>query len=73
MADIFIQLNISQADYLRVYSGQAKTVSAQSLDGERVQFPASILRQFVGHNGIQGHFKISVDDQNKFVSIARIN
>lgn len=69
---VFVDLSISSDVYLSYYQGQVKTVSARSIDGRRIQFPASILQKVVTHNGIHGRFAIHFDAAGKFTSIHRV-
>lgn len=73
MNTIVVDLSISAEQYQRFYSGQAKLVSAISIDGRRVQFPANILQRAVSHDGVQGRFAITFDRGGKFRSIERLN
>ncbi|WP_041598852.1 DUF2835 domain-containing protein [Hahella chejuensis] len=72
MRQIIVDIYISADEYLNVYRGSAKSVSAVSRDGLRVQFPASILQRFVTREGIRGSFVITFDDANKFQSIEQL-
>ncbi len=67
-----VSLNISRAEYLRVYSGSAKAVTAKTVDGRTVNFPANILRPYVSQEGIHGTYTIFFDDNNKYVDIKKI-
>jgi hypothetical protein len=73
MKEIIVSLFISREDYLSVYQGQVKDVVATASDGRVVRFPAAILKKMVGHEGIQGTFKIHFDANNKFDGITRIS
>lgn len=66
-------LNISGDRYLSYYEGAARVVVARSFDGRRIQFPANVLRRFVTRDGIQGVFEMEFDEDNKFVSIRRVD
>ncbi|GAA3979418.1 DUF2835 domain-containing protein [Allohahella marinimesophila] len=72
MPTLVLDLSISPDEFLRVYQGHAKAVSAQSIDGRRVQFPAAVLRPFLLHDGIQGRFEIHFDGDHKFAGIRRL-
>jgi hypothetical protein len=72
MKEIIVSLRISREDYLTFYQGQIQTVVATAIDGRVVRFPASILKNVVGHEGIQGTFKICFDANNKFDGITRL-
>jgi|TARA_B110000196_G_scaffold272973_1_gene249167 hypothetical protein len=72
MKEIIVSLHISREDYLSFYQGQVQTVVATATDGRVVRFPAVILKNVVGHEGIHGTFKIHFDANNKFDGIVRI-
>lgn len=69
---LIVDLHISADEYLRHYQGSAKQVVCIARDGRRVRFPTNILQRFVSHGGIQGAFRIEIDDDSKLVSILRI-
>ncbi len=71
--DIVIPLHIDREQFLRYYRGTAKYIVARSRDGRTIRFPASILQQFLTHDGIQGVFLLRHDQNNKFVSIERLS
>ncbi|MES2826232.1 MAG: DUF2835 domain-containing protein [Pseudomonadota bacterium] len=73
MQSIVMQLHISPDEFQRLYEGTAKVVSARSIDGRRVRFPANILRPFVTHIGISGLFRIQFSDDNRFQQIEKID
>lgn len=68
-----MQLHISPDEFQRLYEGTAKEVSARSIDGRRVRFPANVLRPFVTHIGISGLFRIQFSDDNRFQQIEKID
>lgn len=72
MKQIVVDLYISEDEYLRVYSGQARSVLAYSIDGRRVRFPANILQPFVTHAGIRGRFRIRFNSQGQFEKIEKL-
>jgi len=70
---IHFNLDIPAEDIVRYYSGQVQSVSVQTDDGRRAEFPAMHLREFVSHTGVQGYFELCFDDQNRFQSLQRID
>ncbi len=72
MPSMVFNLVIEAEEYQRLYAGLAKSVSAVSVDGRRVHFPAHILRQFVSYDGVRGRFMIHFDSDNRFQSIERL-
>lgn len=73
MHSIIVPLRISAEEFQRLYEGAVKDVSARSLDGRRVRFPANILRPFVTHSGVDGTFHIHFGDDNRFQRIEKID
>ncbi|RYY75544.1 MAG: DUF2835 family protein [Gammaproteobacteria bacterium] len=73
MRSIIVPLKIYPDEFQRLYEGNVKEVSARSIDGLRVRFPANILRSYVTHAGVIGTFAIHFSDENKFLSIEKID
>ena len=72
-AEYRFPLNISNEDYLQYYAGDATVVHARSEQGLIIQFPASALKPWITHQGIHGYFSIKFNDQNKLVSLDKLN
>jgi len=70
---IAFSLNLSYDKYLYVYQGHAKYVVTTAYDGRTVQFPAEILKPYLTHKGVQGHFVIYFDKNNKFKSLEKVD
>ena len=68
----YIQLDISTTDFHRYYSQKINSVITTSHTGQKVQFPANVLQPFISHAGVQGRFKLVVDQNSKFKSIDRV-
>jgi uncharacterized protein DUF2835 len=66
-------LHISQEEVLRYYQGSANSVVIRAENGQRLQFPAEHIRQFIDQNGVQGTFSISYDNDNKLIGIKRLS
>ncbi|MET0355299.1 MAG: DUF2835 domain-containing protein [Cellvibrio sp.] len=73
MRSIIVPLKIYPDEFQRLYEGNVKDVSALSIEGLRVRFPANILRPYVTHAGVIGTFAIHFSDENKFHSIEKID
>ncbi len=69
---VLVSLTIPADEYLRVYQGAAKKVSAIDHQGRRISFPVNILQRFVSHDGVVGTFAIYFDSDNRFIEIDRI-
>lgn len=65
-------LQLSADEYQRYYRGSAHNIIVMSHQGVSVKFPASSVRSFVTAGGVQGDFIITMDNNNKFVSLKQI-
>jgi len=65
-------LTIGYDKYLMVYQGHADSIVTTATDGQKVQFPAEIVKPYLTRNGIHGFFEITFNRQNKFQSIKKI-
>lgn len=72
MTSYEFHLRIPATQYLDFYRGTMRQVIANSISGQKVQFPASLLQQYVGHDGIHGRFVLTVGDNNKCISLQRV-
>jgi len=70
---IRFRLNLSTDQYLKVYQGIAKNITALADDGRRIAFPAQNIKQFLTHDGVYGHFEMELTAENKFVSIRKLD
>ena len=70
---IRFRIDLAAEAFLRYYQGTARAVIVRAEDGRRVQLPAVKLRPFLLADGIQGWFEITLDDQNKLLSIRRLD
>lgn len=72
MAKLRVQLALPYSEFMKVYQGQARVVSARLADGRVIQFPAHSLRPYLTHQGIFGEFEIEFsDDAHKLVDVRR--
>lgn len=67
------KLKISSERYLEYYKGVVRSVSVMTKEGQRMEFPANVLRPFVTQDGVEGDFVVECDNDNKFISIKKIN
>jgi hypothetical protein len=65
-------LYITADQYLDYYRGTARHVIARCATGESVQFPASLLQQFVTANGIHGDFVLTCDNDHRNPGLQRV-
>lgn len=67
------RLNISRDEALRYYHGTARSVIVRAENGQRLQFPAEHIRQFIDRLGVNGVFSIEFDANNKLLGLKRIS
>ncbi len=72
MRRFVVDLAIADSQMLRYYRGSGQTVIATSRDGKTVRFPHRWLREFVGHNGVQGTFALEVDADHRLQRMTRL-
>jgi hypothetical protein len=65
-------LRLTADQYLDYYRGTARHVIVRSASGENVQFPASLLQQFVTPDGILGDFALTCDDNHRNSRLQRL-
>jgi hypothetical protein len=65
-------LRISADQYLDYYRGTVRHVIVRCATGQSVQFPASLLQQFVTPVGIHGDFALTCDEQHRNPRLERM-
>ena len=65
-------MKLSSDEYQRYYSGTVRNIIVMTHQGVSVQFPASAVRNFVKSDGVSGNFVITMDSDNKLVSLQRL-
>ncbi len=71
MQRFYFNLAIAPSEYLRYYQGAAARVLVRAQDGRSLSIPALNLRRFVTANGVQGRFCLTVDENNRMISLER--
>jgi hypothetical protein len=69
---IRFNLSSSSEQFLQVYQGIAKNVTARTDDGKVIQFPAQHIKSFLTHDGIYGYFEMTFSAEHKFMGIKRL-
>lgn len=70
---LYFKIHIAPDEFKRYYQGTAKYVVTRATNGQRIQFPAGVLQQFITRDGISGEFRITYDENNKLKEIKRIS
>ena len=66
-------LHITPGQYLDYYRGRIRHVIVRSTNGQTVQFPASLLQQFVTKEGINGDFRLTSDGHGQCTELQRLD
>jgi hypothetical protein len=63
---------ITPDQYLDYYRGTARSVVVRYMTGQNVQFPASLLLQFVIMEGTYGRFVLTCDEHQRNSRLERL-
>lgn len=63
------RLDIPYQTYVAHYSGAATSILVVTETGLRIQLPASRFRPFLTQLGLKGRFRLTTDQNNKFVKL----
>lgn len=66
------RLGLSSEQLLALYRGEAQRLSVVSEQGLRIELPVHHLRRFVGHGGIHGRFRLTTDENHRFIDLERL-
>ncbi len=72
MHEVRFSIHISYERYLEIYHSPVFQVIVKSNNGQKIQFPAKYLNDFVTKSGINGHFRIIYSANNKFVRMEKV-
>lgn len=73
MQAYFFNLGVSYAECEMLYSTNSSSAVLTADTGKRIQLPIVNLRPFVDSQGLNGRFRLIIDDQNKVKSFEKIN
>jgi hypothetical protein len=62
-------INLSAEKTQHIYQGQARYILVYTDESIKLQLPAINFRQYVTDHGIQGRFKVEIDDNNKIIQL----
>ncbi|ART79339.1 DUF2835 family protein [Oceanisphaera avium] len=72
MRRLRFHLAISPAQLLSYYQGRHAALSVHTEQGVRLQIGLHHFRPFVSHQGLQGYFEITLDNDNAFQQLLRL-
>jgi len=62
-------MGIPYNEFLQHYSGAAASVVVYTDQGLKLQLPAAKFRPFLTQIGVKGRFRLTTDQNNKFVKL----
>ncbi|MGL5949652.1 MAG: DUF2835 family protein [Aeromonas sp.] len=65
-------LSLSAEKILLMYQGHARRLVVRTDQGVSLEIGLEKIRPFVTRTGVQGHFRLLCDAQNRFVSLERL-
>ena len=65
----YFRLNIPYQTYVAHYTGVASAILVITENGLRLQLPAVRFRPFMNQLGLKGRFRLTTDQNNKFVKL----
>lgn len=68
----YFTLSLTSKECLDYYKGHFQHIQVVADSGERIRFDAVKLRPFVSKIGIKGRFRLTLDSNNRFVSLERV-
>ncbi|MGR6861491.1 DUF2835 domain-containing protein [uncultured Aliivibrio sp.] len=68
----YFRVNVSYQAFLSHYSGAASTVMVMTEQGLKLQLPASRFRAFLTQLGVKGRFRLTVDQNNRFINLEQV-
>ncbi|WP_075651961.1 DUF2835 domain-containing protein [Vibrio ponticus] len=69
MNQYYFSLNIPYQTFLVHYNGAASSVMVTTDNGLRIQLPATRFRPFLSQIGLKGRFRLTTDQNNKFLKL----
>ena len=72
-SELRFRMAISADEASRYYRGTARFVVVTAENGQKLQFPAQHIRQFIDQLGVRGLFSIQFDDNNKLIGLKKLS
>ena len=68
----FFSLNVPYHQCQAMYEGGLPNAILTAENGKRVQIPIGHLKQCINSSGLKGRFRLSVDENHKFLEFVRV-
>lgn len=73
MQHFYFRLNISYQSFQLLYTTPNTVVKVRDENGRMIQLPAMRFVPFFSQLGVRGRFQLTLDDNNKFISLTLLN
>ena len=68
----YFRITMSSDEWMRYYRGSADAVLVRDMNGLKISIPARHFRPFTTYSGVQGLFRLILDENHKFISLERL-
>lgn len=68
----YFSLNVPYHQCQALYDGSAPHAILTADSGKRVQIPVNHLKQCINSAGLKGRFRLTVDENHKFIEFVRV-
>jgi len=68
----FFSLNVPYHKCQALYEGGLPNAILTAENGKRVQIPVAHLKQCINSNGLKGRFRLTVNENHKFIEFVRV-
>ena len=68
----FFTLKVPYFECQALYEGNQSSAILTAENGKRVQVPVSSLKHLIDSSGLSGRFRLSVDENHKFIEFVRV-
>jgi len=65
-------MSLNRDKYMEYYAGQASCIRVRTEEGPTIQFPASVVKPWITHHGIDGYFQIEFDENHKLIEMKKL-
>ncbi|MBB1267939.1 DUF2835 domain-containing protein [Shewanella sp. SR44-3] len=70
--EFYFSLRVSYDDFLPYYQGTASKVLVKDSQGRELLINGRYFRPFVNSLGVNGHFKLCLDNQGNFLALEQV-
>lgn len=70
--ELYFSLRVSYDDFLPYYQGLATQVLVKDSKGRDLLINGRHFRPFLNAQGVNGHFKLTLDKQGNFISMEQV-